>query len=220
MRDGPRLARRVMVIVMVMATAGRGAAAQAVARDTAPPPGQPDTTAHRKATATLDTVVTQGRVTSQVGTATTASQGTVGAADLALRPLLRPAEVVENVPGVIVTQHSGSGKANQYFLRGFNLDHGTDLALSVDDVPVNMPSHAHGQGYADLNFVIPELIERVDYKKGPYYADVGDFGSAGAFNIRYYDSLPSAVARLEGGQVGYGRVVLASNAGIGGGNLI
>ena len=103
---------------------------------------------------------------------------------------------------MIVTQHSGSGKANQYFLRGFNLDHGTDLALSVDDVPVNMPSHAHGQGYADLNFVIPELIERVDFKKGPYYADVGDFGSAGAFNIHYYDSLPSGVARLEGGQVG------------------
>jgi TonB-dependent Receptor Plug Domain len=209
-----------MVIVLAMATTGRGAAAQTLTRDTAPPPRQPDTTAHRKATATLDTVVTQGRVTSQVGTATTANQGTVGAADLALRPLLRPAEVVEIVPGVIVTQHSGSGKANQYFLRGFNLDHGTDLALSVDDVPVNMPSHAHGQGYSDLNFVIPELIERVDYRKGPYYADVGDFGSAGAFNIRYYDSLPVSVARLEGGQAGYGRGVLANNARLGDGNLI
>ena len=139
---------------------------------------------------------------------------------MAQRPLLRPGEIVENIPGVIITQHSGSGKANQYFLRGFNLDHGTDLAISLDGMPVNMPTHAHGQGYSDLNFVIPELIERVDYKKGPYYADVGDFGSAGAFDVRYYDVLPSGVARLEGGQFGYGRAVLANNAGLGAGNLI
>ena len=139
---------------------------------------------------------------------------------MAQRPLLRPGEIVENIPGVIITQHSGSGKANQYFLRGFNLDHGTDLAISLDGMPVNMPTHAHGQGYSDLNFVIPELIERVDYKKGPYYADVGDFGSAGAFDVRYYDVLPSGVARLEGGQFGYGRALLANNAGLGAGNLI
>ncbi len=171
--------------------------------------------------AKLDTVVvTAGRRTDQVGIASSANQGTVGAADLAARPLLRPAEVVENVPGVIVTQHSGSGKANQYFLRGFNLDHGTDLALSLDGVPVNMPSHAHGQGYADLNFIIPELIEQVDFKKGPYYADVGDFGSAGAFNIRYYDRLPAGLAVAEGGQVGYARAVVANNAPIGAGNLL
>src|SRR5579863_5688181 len=156
----------------------------------------------------LDTIVTRGRVDNLVGIAASANQGAVGATDLSERPLLRPGEIVENVPGVIVTQHSGSGKANQYFLRGFNLDHGTDLALSVDDVPVNMPSHAHGQGYSDLNFVIPELIEGVDFKKGPYYADAGDFGSAGSFNIRYYDSLPGAVARLEGGQVGYSRAIV------------
>jgi hypothetical protein len=168
----------------------------------------------------LDTVVTAGRATSQTGVATSANQGTVGAGDLALRPLFRPAEVVENIPGVIVTQHSGSGKANQYFLRGFNLDHGTDLALSVDGVPVNMPSHAHGQGYADLNFVMPELIQQVDFKKGPYYADVGDFGSAGAFNIRYYDSLPQPLLRAEGGAVGYGRGLIAENATVAGGNLV
>jgi TonB-dependent Receptor Plug Domain len=168
----------------------------------------------------LDTVVTRGRVDNLVGVAASANQGTVGAADLALRPLLRPAEIVENVPGVIVTQHSGSGKANQYFLRGFNLDHGTDLALSLDDVPVNMPTHAHGQGYADLNFVIPELIERVDFKKGPYYADVGDFGSAGAFDIEYYDRLPNGIVRLDGGQHGNERAVVANNLGIGNGNLI
>jgi hypothetical protein len=168
----------------------------------------------------LDTVLTRGRVDDLVGIAVSATQGTVGAGDMALRPLLRPGEIVENVPGVIVTQHSGSGKANQYFLRGFNLDHGTDLALSVDDVPVNMPSHAHGQGYADLNFVIPELIERVDFRKGPYYADVGDLGSAGVFNIRYYDRLPSGFAEVDGGQVGYARIVGGNNATIGAGTLI
>ena len=205
-------------LAAIVACLGGRAAAQGSASDTTPPMRTPAAPASRSAT--LDTVVTQGRVTSQVGVASSANQGTVGAGDLALRPLLRPAEIVENIPGVIVTQHSGSGKANQYFLRGFNLDHGTDLALSVDDVPVNMPTHAHGQGYADLNFVIPELIDRVDFKKGPYFADVGDFGSAGAFDVHYYDRLPSGVARAEGGQFGYGRVLVADNAAIGGGNLI
>src|SRR5262249_14310900 len=157
----------------------------------------------------VETVVVTGRRANLAGLAISANQGSIDASDLALRPLLRPGEIVENVPGVIVTQHSGSGKANQYFLRGFNLDHGTDLAVSVDDVPVNMPSHAHGQGYSDLNFLIPELIEQVDYKKGPYYADVGDFGSAGAINIRYYDELPGGFVHFEGGQYDYERGVLA-----------
>ena len=89
------------------------------------------------------------------------------------------------MPGVIVTQHSGDGKANQYFLRGFNLDHGTDFATSVNGMPVNMPSHAHGQGYTDLNFLIPELVDRIDYRKGPYSASVGDFASAGSADILY-----------------------------------
>jgi TonB dependent receptor/TonB-dependent Receptor Plug Domain len=215
---------RLMGTLALAAVMVRGATAQGISPDTTTanarpaeagrPPGSA-TTAH------LDTVVvTQGRTTSLVGPAVSASQGVVGAADLALRPLLRPAEVVENVPGVIVTQHSGSGKANQYFLRGFNLDHGTDLALSADGVPVNMPSHAHGQGYADLNFIIPELIQDVEFKKGPYYADVGDFGSAGAFNIRYYDQLPEGLAIAEGGQVGFGRLLVANNAPVAGGNLL
>ena len=168
----------------------------------------------------LETVIVSGRAADLTGIASSANQGVVGAADLDLRPLLRPGEIVENIPGVIITQHSGSGKANQYFLRGFNLDHGTDLAISLDGMPVNMPSHGHGQGYSDLNFAIPELIRQVDYKKGPYYADVGDFGSAGAFNIHYYDVLPSGIARVEGGQFGYGRALLADNAGIGAGNMI
>jgi outer membrane receptor protein involved in Fe transport len=173
-----------------------------------------------EADAGFETVIVTGRASDLTGIASSANQGTVGAADLDLRPLLRPGEIVENIPGVIITQHSGSGKANQYFLRGFNLDHGTDLAIHLDGMPVNMPSHGHGQGYSDLNFAIPELIQRVDYKKGPYYADVGDFGSAGAFDIHYYDVLPTGIARVEGGQYGYGRAFLANNAGVGAGNMI
>ena len=157
----------------------------------------------------ISEVVVIGRSGNLIGVAESASQGQVSAADLALRPLLRPAEIVEQIPGVIITQHSGSGKANQYFLRGFNLDHGTDLEISVDGMPVNMPTHAHGQGYADLNFLIPELVERVDYKKGPYYADVGDFGSAGAFAIHYIDRTAGGLLRVEGGQTGYARGLLA-----------
>jgi len=165
-------------------------------------------------------IVVTGRQEDLTGVAASANQGTVSAGDLALRPVLRPGEVVEQIPGVIITQHSGSGKANQYFLRGFNLDHGTDLAVSVDGVPVNMPSHAHGQGYSDLNFLIPELVERVDYKKGPYYADVGDFGSAGAFDLHYYDRLPQGIAKVEGGQYGYIRGLVAGNVPIGQDNLL
>ena len=180
----------------------------------------PSARAQQAASQSLETVTVTGRAQDLSGIAESANQGVVSAADLSLRPLLRPGEVVEQVPGVIVTQHSGSGKANQYFLRGFNLDHGTDLAVRVDEMPVNMPSHAHGQGYADLNFLIPELVRQVAYEKGPYYADVGDFGSAGAFNIQYYDVLPRGLARLEGGQFGDGRALLADNEGIGEGNLI
>src|SRR6267378_1994902 len=109
-----------------------------------------------------------------LGQVDSASEGTVLAEQLENRPLLRTGEVLEVVPGLVVTQHSGEGKANQYFLRGFNLDHGTDFASNVEGMPVNMPTHAHGQGYSDINFMIPELIERVEYKKGTYYADEGN----------------------------------------------
>lgn len=176
--------------------------------------------AHKDDDGSRSTIVVTGRQEDLTGIASSANQGTVSAADIALRPVLRPGELVEQIPGVIITQHSGSGKANQYFLRGFNLDHGTDLAVSVDGVPVNMPTHAHGQGYADLNFLIPELVERIDYKKGPYYADVGDFGSAGAFDLHYYDVLPHGIARIEGGQTGYVRGVLADSRPLGAGNLL
>jgi hypothetical protein len=164
--------------------------------------------------------VVAGRAHDLSGIASSANQGVTSAADLSRRPLLRPGEVVEEIPGVIITQHSGSGKANQYFLRGFNLDHGTDLAVSVDDIPVNIPSHAHARAMPISIFLIPELVRQESYKKGPYYADVGDFGSAGAINLQYYDVLPRGFATLEGGQFGYGRAVLGDNAGIGHGNLI
>ena len=115
----------------------------------------------------LDRVEIRGHYDNAVGTSDAASQGIIEAELLKSRPALRPAEVLEFVPGMIVTQHSGDGKANQYFLRGFNLDHGTDFATTVNGVPVNLPSHAHGQGYSDLNFLIPELVEQIKYRKGP-----------------------------------------------------
>ncbi len=172
------------------------------------------------ATPEAERVVVIGRASDILGVATSSSEGVVSAADLATRPILRPGEIMETIPGVIVTQHSGSGKANQYFLRGFNLDHGTDLATDFEGMPINMPSHAHGQGYTDLNFIIPELVSEVAYKKGNYYAEVGDFGSAGAFSIRYFDALPSSFLKIEGGEVGYERAVFAMSPNVGPGHLL
>ncbi|WBS02272.1 TonB-dependent receptor [Pseudoduganella sp. SL102] len=149
------------------------------------------------------------QVTGQrAGGADAASAGSVGAAEIAARPLLRTGELLEFVPGLAVTQHSGDGKANQYFLRGFNLDHGTDFATFVDGMPVNMRSHAHGQGYSDLNFVMPELVRRIDYRKGPYAAGDGDFASAGSARIGLADAVPDT-ASITAGQHGYRRAVLA-----------
>ncbi len=135
------------------------------------------------------------------------------------QPLLRPAALLENVPGLIVTQHSGEGKANQYFLRAFNLDHGTDLALEVDDMPVNMPTHAHGQGYSDLNFLIPELAGDLHYKKGPYYADEGDFATAGTTRIGLVSEVPTS-ATLGFGEDGYRRALLMGSTALAGGTLL
>ncbi len=135
-------------------------------------------------------------------------------------PFLRVGEALEIVPGLIVTQHSGEGKANQYFLRGFNLDHGTDLAISVDGMPVNMPTHGHGQGYADINFMIPELIQSVNVRKGPYFADVGDFGSAGSVAIDYVNKLPKNIAEVTLGSFGYRRALAAGSTAVGEGTLL
>jgi hypothetical protein len=151
---------------------------------------------------------------------TAASAIRISGAEVNAVPFSRVGEALEAVPGLIVTQHSGEGKANQYFLRGFNLDHGTDLAITVDGMPVNMPTHGHGQGYADINFLIPELIRSVDVRKGPYFADVGDFGSAGTVAIDYINKLPKNIAEMTFGSFGYRRALAAGSTEIGNGTLL
>src|SRR6266850_6003358 len=151
---------------------------------------------------------------------TAASAMTISGAEVNVRPFSRVGEALEVVPGLIVTQHSGEGKANQYFLRGFNLDHGTDLAIKVDGMPVNMPTHGHGQGYADINFLIPELIQSVNVRKGPYYADVGDFSSAGSVAIDYLNKLPKNLAEVTFGSFGYRRGVAAGSTAVGAGTML
>jgi NikR C terminal nickel binding domain/TonB-dependent Receptor Plug Domain len=159
--------------------------------------------------APLQQVVVTGRQTSLVGIAGSASEGVVGNDEISERPLLRPGEILETVPGMIITQHAGGGKANQFFLRGYNLDHGTDFSVFIDGTPINLPSHAHGEGYDDLNILIPELVESVDYNKGVYNALVGDFSSAGSASMHYYDRLPANLAITTIGENGYERLLLA-----------
>jgi hypothetical protein len=154
-----------------------------------------------------------------LGIAASSNEGSTGGADLEKRPILRAGELVETVPGAIATQHSGGGKANQYFLRGFNLDHGTDFALWVGGMPVNMPTHGHGQGYADVNFLIPELVERARYRKGPYRTAVGDFSSAGSVDFDLVRSLPRGIASLTLGSFDYQRALLADTFALAGGSL-
>ena len=155
-----------------------------------------------------------------VGIASSASQGAITAQQLDVRPFMRQGEVLETVPGVIITQHSGEGKANQYFLRGFNLDHGSDFAMTVAGTPVNMPTHAHSQGYSDINFLIPELVAGVQYSKGPYFADQGDFATAGASNINYATTLERPIVRLEAGTYDFGRALLAASPKFGRGHML
>ena len=149
-----------------------------------------------------------------------ASQITITGEALNARPVARPGEILEAVPGLIVTQHSGEGKANQYFLRGYNLDHGTDMAIWVDDVPVNMRTHAHGQGYADLNWLMPETINSVDVRKGPYFADEGDFGSAGNLHIGLIDRTDKSIAQVTAGSFGYKRLFGMGSSKVGDGTLL
>lgn len=155
-----------------------------------------------------------------VGIADAASSGVITARELTARARRRPADALEAVPGLVVSQHSGEGKANQYYVRGFNLDHGTDLALSVAGMPVNLPTHGHGQGYADLNLLIPELVGSLQYRKGTYAADSGDFSAAGTIRINYLNQLEAPLARLEGGMFGYGRVLAAASPRVGEGHLL
>jgi hypothetical protein len=167
----------------------------------------------------IQRVLVEGARASQLGVLDAANAGSVSQKELEMRTIYRPGELLEAAPGLIVSQHSGEGKANQFYLRGFNLDHGTDLATYVDDMPVNQRSHAHGQGWTDLNFLIPELTARLDYRKGPYSAREGDFASAGSASIVYANRLVRDVATLSVGQNGYARTALAASTDAGGGAL-
>ncbi len=179
----------------------------------------PLTAAHGDEPVQLPPIEVTERYDSLIGIGDSATEGRVGPEQIESRPLLRPAEVLETVPGVIVTQHSGAGKANQYFLRGFNLDHGTDFAVSIAGIPVNFPTHGHGQGYTDLNFLIPEIISGIDYRKGPYYADEGDFSAAGAADIDYANTLPRALVQFTGGSYDYYRGLLAGSTALAAGQV-
>jgi outer membrane receptor protein involved in Fe transport len=202
MDEGPTLCRAMLLrlprsrlLALALALAASAGAAE---------PADPSTS-------TLPTIEVAGHYDNGVGTSDAASQGVILGSLLQDLPLLRPGEVLEAVPGLVVTQHSGEGKANQYFLRGYNLDHGTDFATSVDGVPVNMPTNGHGQGYSDINFLIPELVERIDYRKGPYFAASGDFSSAGSADVQYRNTLDKSLLNLTIGDDGYRRVLAATS---------
>jgi len=167
----------------------------------------------------IEEVVIFGRNLDLVGTAEAASEGTVTGADLLIRPLFKTADLLESMPGLVAVQHSGSGKANQYFLRGFNLDHGTDYSVIVDGMPWNLRSHGHGQGYLDVNGLIPEIVERIDYRKGPYRADLGDFSMVGASFIRTIDRLEQDFLSLESGQYGWRRLAGGATQDLADGSL-
>src|SRR5574343_593090 len=176
--------------------------------------------AHAAGMPTLREVTVSSGRHDLTGVADSATEGTVTAKQLANRPLLRPAEALETVPGMVVTQHSGDGKANQYFLRGFNLDHGSDFATQVMGMPVNLVSHAHGQGYMDLNFLIPELIGQMQYRKGVYAAEDGDFATTGTARIDYLRQLDQSFVELGLGQHNFRRLLAAGGHSLGDLNLL
>jgi outer membrane receptor protein involved in Fe transport len=180
--------------------------------------GLADTLASPTADALQEVTVTAERL-ELLGSATSASEGVVADQELQLAPVYRPGQLLETVPGLIVTLHSGEGKANQYLMRGYNLDHGTDLATYVDDMPINQPTHAHGQGYTDLNFVIPELADALSYTKGPYYASVGDFGAVGSVRMDYRDTITNQVSATAG-MFDYQRYFAAGSQSLGDGQLL
>ncbi|WP_267395445.1 MULTISPECIES: TonB-dependent receptor [unclassified Sphingomonas] len=196
----------VTILLACLAANGIAGAAQAQTTDKTPPPA--------------DDIVVFGRGEAKIGVAHAASEGTVAGADLLVRPLLRVAELIEAVPGLVAAQHSGSGKANQYFLRGFNLDHGTDFTTYVDGVQMNLRTHGHGQGYLDLNGLIPEIVAREDFRKGPYRADGGDFALAGAAYMTTIDRFDAPWLSIEGGSYHYGRIAAGGTIdGVGDGTL-
>lgn len=218
-----RATRACRATVPAVATAATVAALSVVAgaaplgaQDGARGGGVRDTTRSRA----LDTVVVSGRPDDLVGIAGSASEGRVGAAELRTRPITREGELLEAVPGLIVTQHSGEGKANQYFVRGFNLDHGTDFQTRIEGMPVNLPTHAHGQGWTDLNFLIPELVDHLDYRLGVHHARVGDFGSAGSAELHLLRRLDRPFVVLGAGDNGLARVAAGGSIPLGAGHLL
>lgn len=166
------------------------------------------------------TIIVTGSRTSQLGIADSANAGVVTTEQLAARTVYRPGELLEVTPGLIVSQHSGEGKANQFYLRGFNLDHGTDLRTTIDGMLVNQRSHSHGQGWTDVNFLIPELAGTLAYRKGPYSAADGDFAAAGSVSVQYVDTLPNTLISLGTGENGYRRGLIAGSPKVAGGNLL
>jgi hypothetical protein len=168
---------------------------------------------------TIGHVTAVGRSVNLVGTAGAASEGTISTLDIADRPILRPGELLEAIPGLVISQHSGEGKANQYYLRGFQLDHGTDLESTIGGIPINMVSHAHGQGYSDINWLMPETVSYVEFKKGPYYADQGDFSTAGAYNLYFRDTI-EPITTFGFGDLGYDRLFTAASPQVGAGHLL
>lgn len=170
--------------------------------------------------APIETLTIEGRNTNLIGDAISSSDGLVGQQELQLRPILRTGEILESVPGMVVTQHSGTGKANQYFLRGFNLDHGTDFATYLDGMPVNMRTHGHGQGYTDLNFIIPEALSRLVYSKGSYNPEINDFNGAGSAQLHTANRFDRGLAELTLGQDNYLRAVLLNSVEVNSGELL
>jgi outer membrane receptor protein involved in Fe transport len=182
-------------------------------------PGVPGAGASAASLSLLTEITVTAERLDLTGTATTASQGVVAQEELQLSPAYRPGQLLETVPGLIATLHSGEGKANQFLMRGYNLDHGTDLAVFVDGMPINQPTHAHGQGYTDLNFLIPELADGVQYTKGPYYAAVGDFGALGSVGVSYRDTIADQLSAGVG-EFDYRRVFVAASQPLASGNLL
>ncbi|HUP51358.1 MAG TPA: TonB-dependent receptor plug domain-containing protein, partial [Longimicrobiales bacterium] len=168
----------------------------------------------------LEPLTVTGRLDDLTGIASSASVGYVGYRDLRARPLSREGELLETIPGMILTQHSGDGKSNQMFVRGFNLDHGTDFSTKLEEIPINFPAHAHGHGYTDLNLLIPELVDHIEYSLGNYYAEIGDFSAAGGADIHLRSSLEEPLFAAGIGTNAHRRIVAAASAGLGAGGTL
>ncbi|HTT05641.1 MAG TPA: TonB-dependent receptor [Steroidobacteraceae bacterium] len=194
------------------------AAATPTKRPATPPPRSSTSTDSKSEDQLAEVTVSASRL-QLIGQAQTASQGVITSTEVNLAPAFRPGQVLETVPGLDVTTHSGEGKANQYLMRGYNLDHGTDLALFVDNMPVNEPTHAHGDGYADINFLIPQLATGEVYTKGTYYANIGDFGSVGSIHIDYVNTIPTQLS-VTAGTLDFQHYFAAGSTAIGQGNVL